>query len=64
MNTYIFIYNAKIHPNGTLQGRVEAVSSYEAQQKVMRNNLFVESVTATVHKNQTAARKQKFEVLS
>lgn len=61
--TYIFIYNAKMHPKGTFKGRVEAVSSYEAQQQVMRNNLFVKSLTAVVHKNQAAARKEKFEVI-
>ena len=63
MQTYIFIYNAKMYPKGCFKGRVEATSSYEAQQKVMRNNLFVQSVTAKVHKNQTAARNQKFDVV-
>ncbi len=61
--SYIFIYEAKIHPNGIIKGRVEATSSYEAQQKVTRHNLLVESVTAKVHKNQTLARKERFEVL-
>lgn len=61
--SYIFIYEAKVHSNGTIKGRVEATSSYDAQQKVTRNNLLVKSVTARVHKNQTLARKEKFEVL-
>ena len=52
-----------MHPKGTFKGRVEAISSYEAQQQVMRSNLFVKSVTAVVHKNQAAARKEKFEVI-
>lgn len=60
--TYIFIYEARIHPNGKIKGRVEAFSSVDAQQRVMRHNLFVKSVTVKVHKNQAQARKEKYEV--
>jgi hypothetical protein len=28
--SYIFIYEAKVHSNGTIKGRVEATSSYDA----------------------------------
>ena len=62
MNTYIFLYTAKIHPKGTFKGRVEAFNGLDAQERVKRNNLFVKSVSVKVAANQAAARNQKFEV--
>lgn len=61
MSTYIFLYTAKLQ-KGSLKGRIEAKNQYEAQQKVMANNLLIKSVTVSVAKNQAAARKQHYEV--
>ena len=62
MSTYIWIYEARLEPNGIMRGRIEAKSFSEAVQKVKDNNLMVNSVTAKLHKNQNQARKEKFEV--
>ncbi|MDC4361021.1 hypothetical protein NQ651_17710 [Acinetobacter baumannii] len=61
MSTYIFLYKAKLK-KGSINGRIEAKNQYEAQQKVMANNLLIESVTVSVAKNQAAARRQHYEV--
>ena len=62
MNQYIFLYTAKMHPRGTIKGRVEARNGLEAQNKIKDSNLMVNSVSVKVAANQAAARKLKFEV--
>lgn len=59
--TYIFSYEAKIEPNGTVKGRIEAKHGLDAKQKVQNNNLLVKSVTVKALKNQSAARNQPYE---
>ena len=63
MNTYIFAYTARMSPNGVIKGRVEATNGWDAEQRVLRSNGLYDSVSVKLLKNQTAARKQKYEVL-
>lgn len=58
---FIWRYTAKMHPKGSIHGLVEASTFTEAQQIVKRNEM-VKSVSVVLHKNQVAARKQRYEV--